>query len=164
MGEDRISKFVRTLEILGEGRRKVESGILQWKVESGKWKMVLNELGTRLTRSCLSEEGRGLPDEESSFLILFACKSCNRFLQWKVENGKWKIVLEQLGIFPSPMGEDRISKFVRTLEILGEGRRKVESGILQWKVESGKWKMVLNELGTRLASPCLSELCRREGD
>jgi hypothetical protein len=24
-------------------------------------------------------------------------------------------------IFPSPMGEDRISKFVRTLEILGEG-------------------------------------------
>ena len=48
------------------------------------------------------------------------------------------MVLEQLGIFPSPMGEDRISKFVRTLEILGEGRRKIESGILQWKIENGK--------------------------
>ena len=70
------------------------------------------------------------------------------------------MVLKQSGIFPSPMGEDRISKFVRTLEILGEGRRKVESGILQWKVESGKWKMVLNEPCAKQTSPCHSErLC-----
>ena len=40
-----------------------------------------------------------------------------------MENG-----FKAVQIFPSPMGEDRISKFVRTLEILGEGRWKVESG------------------------------------
>ena len=64
-------------------------------------------------------------------------------------------------IFPSPMGEDRISKFVRTLEILGEGRRKVESGKLKIVLKSSlpaqfiyPWKMVLNEPCAKHTSLC----------
>ena len=89
-------------------------GISQLKMESGKWKVSLDDL---------------LP---AQFIY------------------PWKMVLEQLGIFPSPMGEDRISKFVRTLEILGEGRRKVESGILQWKVG-------LKQSSVKHTRSCLSE-------
>ena len=84
--------------------------------------------------------------------------------QLKIENVKLKMLLNQLGIFPSPMGEDRISKFVRTLEILGEGRRKVESG--KWKIVLKSLlpaqfiyplKMVLKQSSARHTQSCLSE-------